>query len=213
MSQVWRTLLLLDVSVRGWQDSREARQRPLEQLLGVRMKDDRSVDYDHASDSVRIIRSEVNGEQCAEGVPAHDHLVEPEMVDQCDDILCMLLHRVASAWLAAAAAAAQIGSNYAMSVGEALIEKAAKLVRVRGQPVKQDDCRLGTIVVQIMNDEPAHRREAVMLRAIIDKTARLGRHVSTSERGPACISRRTRFNVLPAVLLGKSSEIITCCTC
>jgi hypothetical protein len=173
------------------------------------MKYDCCIDDNYATDSIRIIGREVYRQQRPERMTAHHDGIETEMIEQRDHVQCMLCHRVSGSRLPGATSSAQVGSYDAMIVCKPFIEQPPELVRVSGEAVKENYRRLWSIVVEIMNDESTHCCESIVSGAIIHCDARLSGHATLSVETEPCISRSTRFNVFPAVLRGKSSEMKT----
>src|SRR5512143_1583674 len=111
------------------------------------MKHDRRVDHDHARDSIGVIGGEINREQRAERMPAHDHLVETKMIEKRDHVRGVIAHRVTRRRLAATPATAKIRSDDAMISCQTFIEKSAELVCIRGKSVQKNYRRVGAGII------------------------------------------------------------------
>ena len=133
------------------------------------------------------------------------------MVEEPYYIGRMLAHRIAGVRLAALPTASEIRSYYAIRLPETRVDQSAELVRIRGQAVQQDYCRLRARIVEIVGDKAVNGVEAFYSCAVfwnpVATDARVRRHDITGAR--PCVSRRTRFSVFPAVLRGKSSAMMT----
>src|SRR5689334_1569863 len=132
------------------------------------MKHDRRVDDNDSLDAIGIVRRKENREQSAKGMAAHDHLAQSEIVEKCDHVSRVISHRIIALGLGCTPTPAKIRCDNPMLLCKAFVDQPAEFVCIRGEPMKEDDRRLRTWIVEIVNTDVTKVSIAVEGGAIVD---------------------------------------------